>query len=300
MKRADIKVWFACNNHCLFCVQWDKREKYPPKTVEQIMQIMKEEYNNWCKGLVFTWWEPTVHQWLIECVKHAKRLWYKSIQIQSNGQRFSEIEYVKELINAWVTEFWPSIHWFKAETHDSLVKNPWAWERVVRWLINLKNLKQKVIINSVITKQNYKEIPQLAELLVKLWVGQFQFAFVHILGSADLNKKSIVAKKSDIMPYVKKWLDIWKKAWATCMTEAIPFCLMKWYEWAIAEYNYMPETTVIDADYRTESYSDYRWNEGKAKREECKKCIKNNICEWPWKEYPELYWWDEFVPIVWK
>lgn len=28
----------------------------------------------------------------------------------------------------------------------------------------------------------------------------------------------------------------------------------------------MPETTVVDAEYRTESYADYRWNEGKAKR----------------------------------
>jgi hypothetical protein len=45
------------------------------------------------------------------------------------------------------------------------------------------------------------------------------------------------------------------------MTEAIPFCLMKGYEWAIAEYNFMPETTVVDAEYRTESYAEYRWNE---------------------------------------
>jgi hypothetical protein len=63
------------------------------------------------------------------------------------------------------------------------------------------------------------------------------------------------------------------------MTEAIPFCLMQGYEWAIAEYNFMPETTVVDAEYRTESYTDYRLTEGKAKREECKKCSKYNICE---------------------
>jgi MoaA/NifB/PqqE/SkfB family radical SAM enzyme len=38
-----------------------------------------------------------------------------------------------------------------------------------------------VIINSVVTKDNYKEIPELAALLIKLKVTQFQFAFVHIL-----------------------------------------------------------------------------------------------------------------------
>jgi hypothetical protein len=82
------------------------------------------------------------------------------------------------------------------------------------------------------------------------------------------------------------------------MVEAFPFCLMQGYEWAIAEYNFMPDTTVVDAEYRTENYSDYRWNEGKGKREECRKCLKNSICEGPWKEYPEIYGWDEFIPII--
>lgn len=81
------------------------------------------------------------------------------------------------------------------------------------------------------------------------------------------------------MPYVKKALDIGKESGITCMTEAIPFCLMQGYEWAIAEYNFMPDTTVVDAEYRTDDYADYRWKEGKAKREECKKCISNSICE---------------------
>lgn len=297
MKRADVKVWFACNNMCSFCVQWDKRTKYPPRSLDEIKKILDDEYKNWSRGLVFTWWEPTVHKNLTEAIEYAKKLWYEQIQIQSNWRNFEKLDYVKELINAWVTEFWPSIHWFKKETHDKLVWAKWAWEQVIKGLINLKNLKQYVVINSVVTKANYKEIPELASLLVKLWVNQFQFAFVHILGSADKNKDTVVPKKSEAIPYIKKWLDIWKTAWVICMTEALPFCLMQWYEWAIAEYNFMPETTVVDAEYRTESYADYRWNEWKAKREECKKCSKYKICEWPWKEYPLIYWWDEFIPI---
>ncbi len=297
MKRADIKVGFACNNHCKFCVQWDKRLHYKQRNFEEIKKILEDEYKNGCEGLVFTWWEPTLHKDLIASVSYARNLWYKSIQIQSNGRNFANKEYVIELIHAWVTEFWPSIHGFKKETHDVLVGSPWAWEQVIQGIKNLRELNQNIIINSVITKQNYTEIPALALLLCKLWVSQFQFAFVHILGSAEKNKKEIVPKKTEIIPYIKKALDIGKKYNVICMTEAIPFCLMQWYEWAIAEYNFMPETTVIDAEYRTESYSDYRWSEGKVKREECKKCLKNNICEGPWKEYPELYWWDEFIPI---
>lgn len=295
-KRADIKVWFACNNYCTFCVQWDKRTKYKPRTIDEIKKIIDNEYENNARQVVFTWWEPTVHPKLVEAVAYAKEVWYKQIQIQSNGTNFDRMDYVKKLISAWVTEFSPSIHGFNKETHNKQVWTPWAWDKVVKWLINLRTLNQRVIINSVITKDNYKEIPQLAQLLIKLKVTQFQFAFVHILWSADKNKDEVAPKKSDVIPYVHRALDLAKQAWVPAFTEAIPYCLMQWYEWAIAE-NVMPETTVVDAEYRTESYADYRWSLWKSKRDECKKCIKNWVCEWPWKEYPEIYGWDEFIPI---
>jgi len=295
-KRADVKVWFACNNHCTFCVQWDKRYKFKPREIEEIKEILRKEYLDGAKYVVFTWWEPTVHKDLTKVVAYAKELWFMQIQIQSNGTNFDKIDYVKELIDAGVTEFSPSIHGFNKETHDKQVATPWAWNRVIKWLINLRKLWQIVVINSVVTKDNYKEIPELAALLLKLKVTQFQFAFVHILWSADKNKENVVPKKSDALPYIHKALDLAKANNIPAYTEAIPYCLMQWYEWAIAE-NMMPETTVHDAEYVIESYADYRWSDWKSKREECKNCSKYRFCEGPWKEYPEMYGWDEFEPL---
>lgn len=298
MKRADIKVGFACNNHCNFCVQGDKRLRYKPRTKDEIMKILSEEYENGCEWVVFTGGEPTVHPDLLECVEYAKAIGYLEIQIQSNGRNFSDLAYLQRLIDVGVTEFSPSIHGFYPETHDTLVGSIWAWRQVIEGIRNLKKLNQRIIINSVITEQNFRETPALATLLVKLGVFQYQFAFVHILGSADKNKEQVVPRKSEIMPYIRKALDIGRNSWVICMTEAIPFCLMQGYEWAIAEYNFMPETTVVDAEYRTDNYEEYRWTEGKAKREECKSCIRYEVCEGPWKEYPAMYGWEEFIPIA--
>ncbi|NVP17151.1 radical SAM protein [Candidatus Gracilibacteria bacterium] len=297
MKRADIKVGFACNNHCTFCVQGDKRYKYKPRTLDEIKKIVFNEYTLGARALVFTGGEPTVHPDLVEAISYAKFIGFLHIQIQSNGTNFDDIDYVKKLINAGATEFSPSIHGFKKETHDKQVGTPGAWNRVVKGLINLRNLNCLVIINSVITKDNYKEIPLLAKLLIDLKVTQFQFAFVHILGSADKNKDSVVPQKSKVMPYIYKALDLSKKYGVPAYTEAIPYCLMQGYEWAISE-NVMPETSINDAEMRTDSYSDYRWNEGKAKGPNCNKCSKNLICEGPWKEYPIIYGWEEFKPIL--
>lgn len=296
-KRTDIKVWFACNNYCSFCVQWDKRTKFKPRTLKEIEEIIRKEYDKGARGVVFTGWEPTVHPDLVDAVKYASDYWYKEIQIQSNGTNFYKEDYTRSLIDAWVTEFSPSIHWFHAQTHDTQVATPWAWEKVVRWLIVLKKLNQRIIINSVITRDNYKEAPELAALLCKIWVQQFQFAFVHILWSAQKNKKSVVPRKSDVIPYIHRALDIAKKHNTHAFTEAIPFCFMQGYEYAVAE-SVMPESSINDAEYVIEDYADYRWSLWKVKGKKCRWCAKYDVCEWPWKEYPEMFWWDEFHPIV--
>lgn len=295
-KRLDLKIWFACNNHCTFCVQWDKRTKFPPRGIEEIKEILRKERQLWVSFVVFTWGEPTVHPDLVEAVKYAHRIGYRWIQIQSNGTRFAEMDYVRELVLAGANQFAPSIHGFKRETHDALVWNPWAWEKVVKGLVYLRKMNQIITMNSVITQSNYKEIPELTAFLIKIWVINFQFAFVHILWSAAENKENVVPKKSDIMPYIHKALDIAQKHRAFVRTEAIPYCLMQGYEWAIAE-SLGIETAIVDAGSRVDSYLDYRWNEWKAKWPQCTDCSKNNVCEWPWKEYPEMYGWEEFKAV---
>jgi len=298
MKKVDIKLWYICNNNCYFCIQWEeKRKTYPPKTIEEIRNILIIEYKKWARIVTFTWWEPTMHNTLIPSLLQAKSLWYIIINIQSNWQNFSDKEFCIKLIKAWANSFEPSIHWFKKETHDFLVKTFWAWEKVVKWIINLKSLWQRVNINSVVTKQNYIEAPKLASLLVKLNVNSFQYAFPHIWWNAKKYWDMIVPTKTEIMPYLYKWLDIAKLAWVIARTEAIPYCFMIWYEYAITE-QYLWDSSVYDAAYVMDDFAKYRINEWKVKTESCKKCKMNYKCEGPWIEYPKLFWWDEFIPIL--
>lgn len=297
MNKVDIKIIYSCNNHCLFCIQWEeKRLKYWAKSLEEIKQILLGSLmENNARQVVFTWGEPTLHPELPEAIEYAKKIWYKAVFVQSNGQNFSDLGFCLKLKKSWVTHFGPSIHWFYPKTHDNLTNTRWAWSKVVQWIKNVKKIWSLASINIVVTKQNYKELHLLALLLCKLHVDYFQFAFPHIWWSAKVNADRIVPHKSEIMPYIKKALDIGKKYWVNCMTEAIPFCFMQWYESMVWE-QFLPETSIYDAAYQTKSFTNYRLFEWKAKREECKRCSKFSLCEWPWKEYPEMYGWEEFIP----
>ena len=299
MKRIDIKVAFGCNNMCDFCAQGAKRYGAARKSLAEIKAALARAKKTGVTAVVFTGGEPTLHPDLLKAVRAARTMGYESVQVQTNGRRFAYFDYCAELKKAGVTEMGPSLHGSTLAVHEGLTHAEGSFKEVVQGIINCKKLGMYVLTNSVITSKNYKDLPELAKLLVYLKADQYQFAFVHLVGSAWENRKWLTPRKTDMLPYLKKALDAGIKSGVPCYTEAVPFCLMKGYEQCVAE-RVIPEGPVADADVYIESYGDYRRNEGKAKRAECRRCRWFAACEGPWREYPELYGWDEFKPVKGK
>lgn len=297
MMRVDLKLDFACNNRCAFCVQGNKRYECGPRDTRQIRTDLETGLRRGARQLVLTGGEPTLSANLLGVIRIARQLGYESVQIQSNGRSFYYLQVCRAVIQAGATEFSPSIHGANADTHDRLTGAAGSFDQTLQGIRNLVSLGQTVITNTVITRVNYQELPTLAQLLVGLGVGQFQFAYVHIVGSAASNAEWLVARKTEIMSSVLTALDIGRKAGVTCMTEAIPYCLMPGYETHVAE-RIIPESMIFDDDRTVDDYGEYRRHEGKMKRPECCSCRYFSRCEGPWREYPERFGWDEFVPVT--
>ena len=296
MERVDIKIGFQCNNRCKFCVQGDKRDFCIFKNREEVEKAMDEAYQQGKREVVFTGGEPTLHPNFLELVSSAKNKGFNEIQIQTNGRLFAYDDFCLKTIQAGANQFGPALHGSNAKIHDFLTGAEGSFNQTIQGIKNLKKLNQYVLTNTVITTKNYKFLPQIARLLVDLGVDQYQFAFIHISGRAAENKNWIVPQKSKIIKYIKKGLDIGIKTHKKVMTEAIPYCLMQGYEDCIAE-RIIPDSIVYDAEFVIGDYTQYRREKGKVKGPNCKKCKYNRICEGPWKEYPELFGWDEFKPI---
>lgn len=296
MKRADIKISFGCNNFCDFCAQGSKRDRAGRKSLAGIKEDLVRARNGGAGAVVFTGGEPTLHPGLPAAVRLARRLGYVGVQVQTNGRRFAYYDYCLELKRAGVTEVSPSLHGSTPAVHEGLTKAPGGFAEVAQGILNCKKAGLYVLTNTVVTSANYRDLPALARLLLRLGADQFQFAFVHLVGAAWENRAWLTPKKTEALPYIKKALDIGRAAGRLCYTEAVPFCLMKGYEDCVAE-RVIPEGPVSDADIYIESYGDYRRGEGKSKRAECRRCRWYKACEGPWREYPELYGWSEFKPV---
>ncbi len=300
MKRVDVKIGFSCNNRCIFCVQGDKRFKEEDLPFEEIKNRLEKGKKGGADSVVFTGGEPTFRpEMLLDLVKYAKKIGYDRIQIQSNGRMFSYPKYCRELIDSGAREFSPAIHGSCAKIHDKLTKVPGSWDQTVRGIKNLREMGQYIMTNSVVVKSNFKDVPRLARLLVNLKVDQFQFAFVHINEIIAGNKElieEVVPKMSEAVPYIRKGVQIGIDSNIKVMTEAVPYCFMKGYENNIAE-NIIPEAHVFDGKLEIKDYTKYRWDKGKARGPQCKNCSHFGYCEGPWREYPDIFGWEEFIPV---
>lgn len=293
-KRIDIKITFQCNNHCLFCVQGRKREVCADKTTAEILNILNASRQE-NDEVVFTGGEPTMRPDLLRLIRHACKLKYR-IFIQTNGRMFSYKDFCADVILAGAHYFTIAVHGHNAETHDKLIGVEGGFKQVIQSIGNLKSFKTVVFTNTVITQSNFHHLPKIAKMLVELGVKEYRFSYPHILGSAFENHKTTIPLKKDIMPFVKEGLKIGKKYKIKATTEAIPACFLDEFENCMHE-KYTPDVKVFDVDL-IENFNVWRQKIGKIKGPNCQACKSFNSCEGPWREYPELFGWDEFKPII--
>jgi len=297
-RRLDLKVGFRCNNWCRFCAQAHKRDK-GDKSTQEIRKELEEGRKD-CDSVVFTGGEPTIRPDILEIISYAKKLNYNPIQIQTNGRKFYYKPFCEQIIRAGANEFGPALHGHIPECHDFLTRSPGAWKQTVQGIKNLRELNQYIIMNTVVVKPNYRYLPELAELFVKLRVDQFQFAFVHAVGNAWENYDMMMPWLSLAVPYIKKGLQVGIDNGIKVMVEAVPFCLMDGYEKYCSEI-FIPPTQIRDLGGIVDpKFEETRVKEGKVKHKKCKKCKYDLVCEGPWKEYPEKRGWDEFEPVSGK
>lgn len=305
--RVDVKFGWSCNNRCRFCVQGDKRRRFADRTTAEARRLL-EEARAAADEVVLTGGEVTLRADLPELARHAGELGFRIIQIQTNGRRLADEALCDALLGAGVTEFSPALHGPGPASHDHLTRAPGSFRQTVRGIVNLKRRGARVITNSVITRSTARLLGELGALLVRLGVDQYQLAFPHPVGSAGVgpdargegfaNFSSVVPRLSLLAPHLRAGLEPGIRAGVPALTEAVPLCFLRGLERHAAEgAGRMPWTRVFDAEGVLADYREYRLAEGKAKGPPCEACGAAERCEGPWREYPERFGWDEFVPV---
>lgn len=293
-ERVDVKFSFSCNNRCRFCVQGDKRERFADRTTAEAVRLLGEARRR-ADAIVFTGGEPTLRRDFLDLVREARRLNYRVIQLQTNGQMLAYPGFARACAEAGVTEVSPALHGHVAALHEFLTGREGSFGFTLRGIENARAAGLPVLTNTVVTKPNRRHLSAIAWLLADRGVSQMQFAFVHPVGTAMVNFDSIVPRLSLLRDELYRAFDVALGAGVRVMTEAVPLCFLPGREELAAEW-IIPDAAVFDAEGTIDDYRAFRLSEGKAKGPRCRRCVLDRVCEGPWREYPERIGWSEFRP----
>lgn len=295
--RLDLKTGFICNNNCYFCVQAENKFK-GNRPFEELKKDIDDGRKKGCTQAVITGGECSIRPDFFEVLSYCRDTGYDVIQVQSNGRMCSSMDFARKAVESGMTELAPALHGYTPEQHDYLTRAKGSFAQTVKSIQNVRELGLPVISNTVIVKPNYQNAPQIARLLVKLGVTQYQLAFVHAMGNAYKNFDAMVPRMSLAAPYIRKGLQVGIDAGINVMAEAVPICLLPGYERYASEF-FIPQTMIRGKkEQNTDDFTSQRRNLGKIKFPKCKKCKWDKVCEGPWREYPEKRGDEEFQPVL--
>jgi len=306
IKKTVIFAGYKCNNKCIFCINWDKRN-IVGRTTSEIKKEMAGAIARGSTYLEIIGGEPTIRPDIIELIGFAKDLGFKTIMMSTNGRMYSYKKFAQKIFEAGLNSIVFSIHGHNAKLHDSLTQAKGSFRQLKKGIENIKKIKKELNLeislgsNTCIIKQNYKYLPRIGQHIHDLGIDNAEFIFVDpSYGAAFDSFNKLVPKISRIAPFVHKCLDIGKKNKAAHWhIRYVPLCYFTDYLDQVSELQEIEtfKTEHIAPDFYNPNAEEGRKCVGRAKTKRCKGCLLYDKCEGIWKEYLKHYGDKELHPI---
>ena len=251
-----------CNHYCLMCSQ-------PPKNIDdswllddamKLLDLVPKDTAN----IGYSGGEPTLYgDGFIHLIEKTKQSLPKtSVDVLSNGRRFSDLEFTKKFAKVGHPDCVIGIPIYSDDPvrHDFVVQATGAFDETIQGVLNLKRMHQKVEIRIVIHKQTIDRLVQTCEFITRnlLFVDHVALMGLEITGFTRANLDSL-------------WIDPFE--YKDTLSEAVS--ILNAYKINTSVYNHQLCTVNSDItkNYK-KSISDWK-NEYV---DECQSCTKLQDC----------------------
>lgn len=223
-KYIVISIWFGCNNHCDICMLADMKMHLPAIRFDGFKKVLTDVVaDGRFENLILSGAEVTTFDDLDKFVRYAASLgWFKKIQIQTNGRKLSDPGYLRYLIDCGVNEFFISIHGFE-RSHDATTGRPGAFRELRSGINNLAEHDVNVISNTVLTKRNLDEAPQLLAFLSTQKISEMHLWNYFPMEKTD--SKDLVVSMKDFRRLLDRLLPVAEDAGKALVLKSFPMCL---------------------------------------------------------------------------
>jgi radical SAM protein with 4Fe4S-binding SPASM domain len=168
---AKVKVTARCNLKCGFCDYWRMREPDELSTAE-ICRLLDQLTDAGCGKVHFSGGEATLRRDIFALLAHAASLGMKA-NMTTNGTTLTP-ERAERIVAAGTHSVSLSLDGPDARSHDALRGVPGAFSKTVKGIRMLAKArdrarsKMKLRLNTVLTRHNFRRLPEVIELAAEL------------------------------------------------------------------------------------------------------------------------------------
>ena len=183
-----IRILEACNAGCSMCgFAWSKDTyRLEPAELNKILRVAKQAG---IRCVRFTGGEPLVHRAIVELVDLVSSYGIRS-SIITNGALLSRK--LPRLVEAGLDHVVVSIDGAHANTHDRIRDVPGLFEAAMDGLRNALASHVRCRVNTVCGPNNFREMPDLQDLLTDLGVHQWELSSLKLERRLDYSDADVV------------------------------------------------------------------------------------------------------------
>ncbi|WP_086312343.1 hypothetical protein A5821_000093 [Enterococcus sp. 7F3_DIV0205] len=196
-KIVSIEITNTCNIKCLHCYGNYGALKKEMPTLDQIKSLFDELKALGVNGIEITGGECTTHPDFTEILRHAYKLNFASVCILTNGINLNDaqIELMKK--NRSSTSIQIDLHSLDDDYVTWFTKRPNTTEKIKENIIKVKTAGIVLRVATIITRNNYSELPKIGEWLYEYEIRNWGISPVISLGRAQFKNDELILTLND-------------------------------------------------------------------------------------------------------
>jgi MoaA/NifB/PqqE/SkfB family radical SAM enzyme len=227
VRDLTLALNYGCNSRCKFCfIEPEIAHGYPETPRELVEEVFRKNARSESfERIIFSGAEATLRKDLPELVAGAReRGGFRHVRMQTNGRRLKDRAYCQTLVSAGLGELFVSMHAPTAELDAEVTGSRQGFAQMRAGVANALELGARVISNTCVTRDNHRQLPDLARFLLGEGVRESQlWAFVEF---GDIGQSHQHVPFPEVMPYLHEAVAILREGGSSVSLSWFPQCML--------------------------------------------------------------------------
>lgn len=179
LSELDIHVTNRCTAACKYCCFSSNRMALPEMNVNELKQTIDDAVALGCSHIHFTGGEPLLREDIFDLLTYAGNLGLQ-MRLQTNGTLLTK-KRAEKLVHSGLTSIMISLDADRPKEHDAM-RGEKTWSMAVDAIKIARDAGMKVRVNSVLTKQNWRRIPETIHFVHSLGIRMYSAFYFSPIG----------------------------------------------------------------------------------------------------------------------